>query len=364
MPVFIVHSPLLPCRFDCVPGLSIVPSERECNALGCCYATNNGDLYAPVCFQSIPSEYGYIVTNLTTSSGAAGRDATPLEAPHVKGRKVYRLSEAGEITVELSPLKEKTTFNTEAWSLRAKVQRGGSDVVRVLVYSPEHDIFDDDFVAETAPSYQLDVTVTQDVDGDFNITVTRTATGEEVLDTVFGPMIYGHNFAELTTRIPTQQLYGLGLRRNFDFEPNYKQRERWSLFTEEKTHMVDNTSVALGSSGAHPFYMNFEKTPGHMYGLYLKTSAPVEVGVFPVPAVVFRGVGTVWDLRIMAGPTPRDVTRQYTKMVGRPAMPPYWALGYHLCRATDLNLTTYEYVCICMCVCVCEGVGEGVIAWV
>lgn len=334
-------------RFECLPGAAVAPTEDECNALGCCYSSNTADPYAPTCFHSIPSEYGYRVSNITTSSGVLGRAATTDEGAQVKGRKVYRLSEAGQISIELRSLTERTNFDTEAWSLRAMVQRKGSDVVRVLIYSPEHDFLDNDFAADVTPSstdYKLDVTVTQDLDGDFNITVTRVATGEEVLETVFGPMIYGQNYAELTTRIPTEHLYGLGLRRNFDFQPEYKYRKRWPLFTQEAYDMVGNVSVASGSSGAHPFYMNFERTPGYMYGLYLKTSAPVDVGVTPIPAVVFRGVGTLWDLRIMAGPTPKDVTRQYTEMVGRPALPPYWALGYHLCRAAEPDLSTYDAV--------------------
>lgn len=32
------------------------------------------------------------------------------------------------------------------------------------------------------------------------------------------------------------------------------------------------------------------------------------------------------------GPTPDDTTRQYTAAVGRHPLPPYWSLGFHLCR--------------------------------
>ncbi|KAK8385978.1 hypothetical protein O3P69_010613 [Scylla paramamosain] len=247
-------------RFECLPGVSM-PTRDECHALGCCYGSNNGDLYAPSCFHSIPSEYGYRVTNVTTSPGVLVSDSASPDGPKVKGRKMYRLGEAGDITLELGPLKEKTNFDTEAWSLRARVQRGGNDVVRVLVFSPEHDFLDDDFAAEPASSYQLDVTVTQDLDGDFNITVTRLATGEVVLETIFGPMIYGRDFAELTTRIPTQQLYGLGLRRNFHFEPNYKHRDRWPLFTQETTYMVDNTTVASGKQRRPPILHELREDP-------------------------------------------------------------------------------------------------------
>lgn len=32
------------------------------------------------------------------------------------------------------------------------------------------------------------------------------------------------------------------------------------------------------------------------------------------------------------GPTPEEAVEQYTEAVGRAPVPPYWALGFHLCR--------------------------------
>ncbi len=34
------------------------------------------------------------------------------------------------------------------------------------------------------------------------------------------------------------------------------------------------------------------------------------------------------------GPTPQHVAEQYQAVVGRPAMPPRWALGFHQSRCT------------------------------
>ncbi len=45
--------------------------------------------------------------------------------------------------------------------------------------------------------------------------------------------------------------------------------------------------------------------------------------------VSFRVTGGVLDMYFFLGPTPMEVLEQYTRMFGRPALPPIWALGFH-----------------------------------
>lgn len=77
----------------------------------------------------------------------------------------------------------------------------------------------------------------------------------------------------------------------------------------------------------------------------LKKFNVVEVILQPAPAITFRTVGGLLDFFIFLGPSPQNVIQQYTEVIGRPYMPPYWGLGFHLCRFAFKNICpTYEQV--------------------
>jgi alpha-glucosidase len=46
----------------------------------------------------------------------------------------------------------------------------------------------------------------------------------------------------------------------------------------------------------------------------------------------YNTIGGVLDFYFLAGPTPVQVAQQYSEIVGKSALMPYWGLGYHQCR--------------------------------
>jgi hypothetical protein len=48
--------------------------------------------------------------------------------------------------------------------------------------------------------------------------------------------------------------------------------------------------------------------------------------------VTYTTIGGVLDVYVFTGPTPDAVVQQYADVIGFTFMPPYWALGFHLCR--------------------------------
>ena len=69
--------------------------------------------------------------------------------------------------------------------------------------------------------------------------------------------------------------------------------------------------------------------------LFLNSNAQ-DVTLTPAPGLVYRTIGGVIDIYFFLGPDPEALVSQYTEAVGRYYIPPYWSLGFHLCRFRKL----------------------------
>ena len=48
-------------------------------------------------------------------------------------------------------------------------------------------------------------------------------------------------------------------------------------------------------------------------------------------------------IHFLSGPTPAAVSKQLTQEItGRVQLPPFWSLGFHLCRESDNNATFWN----------------------
>ena len=82
---------------------------------------------------------------------------------------------------------------------------------------------------------------------------------------------------------------------------------------------------------SHVRYTVIEKD-GNTHGVLFLNSNAQDVTLTPAPGLVYRTIGGVIDIYFFLGPDPEAVVSQYTEAVGRYYIPPYWSLGFHLCR--------------------------------
>ena len=83
---------------------------------------------------------------------------------------------------------------------------------------------------------------------------------------------------------------------------------------------------------AHPVLLSLR--PGLAWGLMLGSSgySHFDLGAEQPDALGLFSLGGELDYYLFAGPTPAAVVEQITRLTGRPALPPLWALGYHQSR--------------------------------
>uniref|UniRef100_T1IW06 P-type domain-containing protein n=1 Tax=Strigamia maritima TaxID=126957 RepID=T1IW06_STRMM len=130
--------------------------------------------------------------------------------------------------------------------------------------------------------------------------------------------VFSDQFLQLSTLLPSWNVFGLGDPRHETLV--HDLRRTWGLWTRE--------TIEEMAPGAHPFLISLD-TDGKASGIYLRNSHALEMVFRPQPAVTFRTIGGILDFYVFLGPTPEDVVKQYTRIVGRPTLPPYWALGLH-----------------------------------
>lgn len=168
----------------------------------------------------------------------------------------------------------------------------------------------------------------------FSFRVYRKDTGTLIFDTSAGSFSFYDQFIEIASYLPTRYIYGLGEHTDAHFLHSVD----WTKFTFWTTDIYPDLNTPL--YGVHPFYLSMEED-GKSNGVFLFNSNAMEVVLQPAPAITYRTIGGVVDFYFFLGPNPADVVAQYIDLIGKPALPPYWALGFHLCRwgYVTLNVT-------------------------
>ncbi|KAM6939968.1 lysosomal alpha-glucosidase [Xenentodon cancila] len=307
-------------RFDCYPERGVVVTRELCEARNCCFipastATNSaakpsGNNGVPWCFYLLdfPS-YSLVSLNET-----------------LMGQKGMLVKEV------------KTYYPGDILTLEVEIRHETDTRLRVRITDPSSSRFEVPISVPTAtlkaekPEYVVELS-----EQPFGLVVKRRSTGALLLNTTVAPLFYADQFLQFSTSLPSRYIYGLGEHRStFLHDVSWNTLTMWA----RDVPPMEQTNLY----GVHPFYLAME-TGGNAHGFFLLNSNAMDVVLQPAPALTWRTIGGILDFYVFLGPDPGSVIEQYVEVIGYPAMPIYWALGYHLCRwGYDSSNSTWEVV--------------------
>lgn len=316
-------------RFDCYPEFDA--SEDKCLKRNCCWklpldpnhrvqrkinATAVRDVNVPYCYypQDFPT---YEIQSKTETDFGL--------------RIQLNKSQAGYMPKDLLLLTVDLIYETEQ-RFRMKIYDGSQQRYEVPLPVPK--------IEKKAENTDYDVTV---IDKPFSIKVTRKSSGSVLFDSSVAPLIFADQFLKISTRLTSPLVYGLGEHRQallMNVTDTWKKLTFWS----RDFPPVQNANLY----GVHPFHLNLETfddgRPTDVHGQFLLNSNAMDVELQPLPAMTYTTIGGIIDLYIFTGPTVNDVIEQYWDIIGKPVMPPFWSLGFHLCRYGYKNIGNLKTV--------------------
>ncbi|KAK2496039.1 hypothetical protein MC885_013513, partial [Smutsia gigantea] len=286
-------------RINCIPGE--FPTQEVCARRGCCWRPWNNSLI-PWCF--FGDNHGYYVEGMKSTNTGLEAKLNRIPSPTLFGSDINSVL--------------FTTQNQTASRFRFKITDANN-----TRYEVPHQ-FVKEFTGNAASDTLYDVQVNENP---FSIKVIRKSNNKILFDTSIGPLVYSDQYLQISTKLPSEYMYGLGEHTHKRFRHDLYWKT-WPIFTRDQSPGDNNNNLY----GHHTFFMCIEDISGKSFGVFLMNSNAMEIFIQPTPIVTYRVIGGILDFYIFLGDTPEQVVQQYQELIGRPAMPPYWSLGFQLSR--------------------------------
>lgn len=284
-------------KFDCLPRGEV--SEKNCVLRGCCYVISSVPNIPHCYYPRDYTSYKYTAINKTENLFTANL-VQQFKSPYPKDLPKLTLSAllfSDEVLIVTITDDKNTRYRLPFPELPSRSRRHLDAPLYDFVLNPNSTGFK----------------------------VIRRSSNLTIFDTEnVGGFIFSDQMIQLSAKLPSDNIFGLGESRH-----SFKVGSNWRTITLHN-HDRDPTDNINGY-GSHPVYLGLEPG-GDAHGVFLLTSYSMDIVLQPTPAITYRVIGGPLILGFALGPTPVDVNTQYVHIVGKPYLPPYWALGFHLCR--------------------------------
>lgn len=305
---------------DVYPHLSCgLRSENEisCKDSGCCWDESEGLCYAPAIF-------GYQYTALVDEPGVQQGKLALNEPSGIAFGADY-----SELDISVTQeTKDRTHIkisvpNIDTW-----------EVPEFLIPRPGG-VFTGDATTQTHIMPQQDDDPYDNMEILINRMDGRKPTAELIF--VFTKMlVFQEQYVQFVLGSTSDMVATYGFGESSQLQQHLSSNSTYTLWNSDMPASQFDTDLY----GSHPFYIQVSSS-GKAHGVLFLNSNAMDITLSDSTTqgntIAVQSTGGLVDLYVFAGPTPGDVVRQYLDVVGRPALVPFWSLGFHNCRCVLLS---------------------------
>ena len=296
---------------DVYPNLSFgigYNTEQKCTAVGGCW--NNGNAGC-----SFPKINGYEFTPSTLHSihNSVRGNLTLIAPSGALGSDFKNLNLAIDYE-SATRLHIKITPDGESTGSRSTSNRW--EVPESILPRPQSK-----FEGQSTMSYVIN-------QHPFELSVKR---GKDSIFNLSKMLVFQEQYMQVVLGVPK------GTRSTFGFGESSRSQQAMQVGSSYTLWATDIAASNFDQSlyGSHPFFMQILED-GSAHGVFLLNSNAMEASLHDDAthgqALGIQMTGGVLDFYIFSGPTPTAVLQQYFEVIGKPALVPYWSLGFHNCR--------------------------------
>lgn len=166
----------------------------------------------------------------------------------------------------------------------------------------------------------------------FDFQITKSKTQALIFSTYDSQFIYSNYYIEIGTEAASDKIFGLGER----FSVNLRKYDaKWTVWNRAGDQEIDYGN-GNNTYGYYPFYLLIDKlNDGHIN--YIKSTHAIDVIKSQnnnKHYLTFKIVGGIINFRfiVASGDIPALIKTFHDNCIGKPAIPPFWALGFHQSR--------------------------------
>ena len=172
----------------------------------------------------------------------------------------------------------------------------------------------------------------------FAFSIINKETKEVIFDTRDSRFIYTDYYIELSTKLPSNLVYGFG-ERAYKFK---LKAGTYTMWGRDKPDVLEDGRGGGNIYSHHPTGL-FRGEKGNFFVSFMRNSNAKDVVIDHRNVLTYKMVGGIVDLVFFIGDEyPDTAVKMYHEYVGKAALMPFWSMGYHQSRWGYKNIGIYE----------------------